>query len=270
VGEGGLIDSTVRRHVAIGNTGDGIWFDWMNTNNQVYENLVAYNTGMGIHYEASQGGFIYNNYVFSNGQRGIFLAHSSTTVVAFNVIVQTGYEGLVVVDEGRDPTNIVLRPVGNTVHGNIVVRTGRSTLVMPLELVDNRSDFNLFLGLTQPTFALGWPSTTSPIRNGLVTWQTVSGLDLNSSYQAVDVPASLLAAFEQEVIYPDWTELLNIAAQYSAPSVTGVPLTHGKPGPSLQLSAAVVVVVEPTPTPTPEPTPTPTKPGKGGGRGKVK
>jgi hypothetical protein len=103
-----------------------------------------------------------------------------------------------------------------------------------------------------------------------VTWQTVSGLDLNSSYQAVDVPASLLAAFEQEVIYPDWTELLNIAAQYSAPSVTGVPLTHGKPGPSLQLSAAVVVVVEPTPTPTPEPTPTPTKPGKGGGRGKVK
>lgn len=238
VGEGGLIDSTVMRHVAVGNAGDGIWFDWMNTNNHVYENVSAYNAGIGIHYEASQKGYIYNNYVFVNKERGIYLPHSSGSIVAFNVVVQSGYEGIVVVDEGSSPDNLLLRPVGNLVHGNIVARTGRTTLILPLELADNRSDFNLFLGLAQPTFSLGWPSSTSPIRIGLDKWRAASEQDMNSSYEAVDLPAALLAEFEQKVVYPNWTELLAIAAQFSAPAVTGIPVTHGKPGPSLQLAAS--------------------------------
>ena len=44
VGEGGLRDSEVVNHRAIGNRGDGIWFDWLNDNNQVHHSVVAYNT----------------------------------------------------------------------------------------------------------------------------------------------------------------------------------------------------------------------------------
>ena len=236
-GEGGLIDSTVRRHVAVGNNGDGIWFDWFNVNNRVYENVLAFNHHMGIQYEGSQQGYFYNNYIFGNGLRGIYLPYSSSSVIAFNMVAKNGYEGIAIVDEGRDPDDLRLRPTGNVIHGNIIAWGVKPAIVLPLALADNRSDYNLFLGLSQPTFSLGWPSATSPIRNGLDAWRAASGQDMNSWYQAFDIPATLQAEFDQKAIYPNWTEVLNLAAQFGVPSVVGIPLTHGHPGPSLQLAA---------------------------------
>jgi parallel beta-helix repeat protein len=264
-GEGGLIDSTVRRHVAVGNLGDGIWFDWFNTNNQIYENLSAYNSGMGIHYEASQNGYFYNNFVFANGQRGIYLPHSSGSVVAFNMVAKNGMEGIVIVDEGRNPDDPRLRPTGNLVHGNIVAWNGRSALILPLALADNRSDYNLFLDLAQPMFSLGWPSKESPIRNGLDAWRAASGQDLNSWHQAFDVPATLVAAFDQKTPYPDWSEVLARGSTLTVPALSDILPAHTKPGPSLQLMAAVA-----DPGDTGGDTGGSTKPGKGLGRNKSK
>ena len=237
-GEGGLIDSTVRRHVAVGNKGDGIWFDWFNVNNRVYENIAAYNDHMGIQYEASQQGYIYNNYAFGNGLRGIYLPHSSSSVVAFNMVVKNGYEGIAIVDEGRNPDDLRLRPTGNLVYGNIAGWNGRSAVVLPLELADNRSDYNLFLGVSQPTFALGWPSTTSPLRTGLDAWRTASGQDLHSWFQAFDIPSALATALEQRNPYADWSSVLAAAAAYSLPPLSDILPAQTKPGPSLQLAAS--------------------------------
>lgn len=272
-GEGGLIDSTVRRHVAVGNKGNGIWFDWFNVNNRIYENIAAYNDHMGIHYEASQQGYIYNNYVFSNKLRGIYLPHSSGSVVAFNMVAKNGYEGIAIIDEGRNPDDLRLRPTGNLVYGNIVGWNGKAAIVLPLALADNRSDYNLFLGLSQPTFALGWPSATSPLRTGLDAWRAASGQDMNSWYQAFDIPATLLTEVDQKSVYPNWTEVLNVAAQYSAPSLPDIPLAHGKPGPSLQIAAPATPDVGGGDTGdggTGGDTGGSTKPGKGQGRGKNK
>lgn len=216
VGNGGLVDSEVRGHRAIANNGDGIWFDWMNSNNKVHDNVSAYNAGFGIHYEASQKAHIANNRVFGNKLRGIYLPHSSGNIVAHNLVVKNGMEGIAIVDEGRSKGRAELRPRGNRVIGNIVAWNGRSAVVLPAALADNASDYNLYLISPEPpAFSLGWASRESPIRKGLDAWRKASGQDEHSWSRPFDIPGDLLAALEKRQPDVDWSPVTKLASRFS-------------------------------------------------------
>lgn len=236
VGDGGLRDSEVRGHRAIGNRGDGIWFDWMNSNNKVHQNVSAYNAGFGIHYEASQKGYIHNNIVFGNKLRGIYLPHSSDSIVAHNLIARNGMEGVAVIDEGRSPTRAELRPRSNQVIGNIVAWNGRNAVVLPAGGLDNLSDYNLYLTSGEPpSFSLGWASRESPVRKGLDAWRAASGQDANSWSQAVEIPRDVLAALEKRQADVNWSEILSVAARFSVLSAEK-PGGRSAPLPEVQLA----------------------------------
>lgn len=216
VGAGGLQDSEVAGHRAIGNNGDGIWFDWMNSNNKVHDNVSAYNAGFGIHYEASQKGYLYNNYVFANTQRGIYLPNGSASVVAHNLIVGNGMEGIAVVDERRigPQGRPELVPNGNRIVGNIVGWNGRAAVVLPEEGSDNVSDYNLFLsGQESPSFSQGWGSRDRPVRKGLDAWRTASGQDVHSWSNSLSIPGGLAQALGAKSPNPDWSAVLATASR---------------------------------------------------------
>jgi parallel beta-helix repeat protein len=217
VGYGGLRDSEVSGHRAIGNNGDGLWFDWMNSNNRIHGNVAAYNNGFGIHYEASQKGYIYNNYVFGNKQRGIYLPHSSDSTIEHNLVAMNGMEGIAIIDEGRSKEKEVLRPRANRVLFNIVAWNGKPAIVLPLKLADNVSDYNLMLGSGKPpAFSLGWGSRDNPVRNGLAAWTAASGQDMHSWSKNFDIPASLRKALESRQPNPDWAQVLSLASKFAA------------------------------------------------------
>lgn len=239
VGHGGLRDSEVSGHRAIGNAGDGIWFDWMNSNNRVHGNVSAYNTGFGIHYEASQKGYIYNNYVFGNRQRGIYLPHSSESVVAYNLVARNGMEGIAVIDEGRSRGKPELAPRGNRVLGNILAWNDKAAVVLPAELLENASDYNLYVSVKEPpAFSMGWGSRESPVRNGLDAWRKASGQDANSWNESSEVPQALLAALDAKQPDPDWAQVLSLASRFKVRgerALSGTPLAgvadQSSPGP---------------------------------------
>jgi parallel beta-helix repeat protein len=239
VGDGGLRDSEVSGHRALGNSGDGLWFDWMNSNNRIHDNVSAYNTGFGIHYEASQQGYIYNNYVFGNGQRGIYLPHSSASVVAYNLIAKNGMEGIAIIDEGRSKDKPELRPRGDRVVGNILAWNGKAALVLPAGPLESVSDYNLVLGSREPpTFSVGWGSRESPIRRGLAEWTAASGQDAHSWSESLDIPVTLLDAIEKKQPNPDWTQVTALASRFSVQAAgvlsgisTAVATNQSSPGP---------------------------------------
>jgi len=188
-GAGGLRNSVVSQHTAIGNKGDGIWFDWTNLNNQLTNSLAADNSGFGVHYEASFGGVITNNYMIRNGQRGIHLPHSSNSVVAFNLVAGNGLQGIVVVDEGvRDKTGAYdLTPVGNKVFGNLVA-FNQGALVLPAALSTNKSDGNVYAGsVSQNLFRQGWQGSTID----LARWQATAGQDKSSRVYSLQMSSAL-------------------------------------------------------------------------------
>ena len=233
VGEGGLRDSEVTGHRATANRGDGIWFDWMNSNNRIHGNVSAYNAGFGIHYEASRKGYIYNNYVFGNRQRGIYLPHSSESVVAHNLVAMNGYEGIAIVDEGRSAKKPEIAPRANRVFGNIVAWNGRTALVLPAEALENAADYNLYVTVTEPPrFSLGWGTREKPVRKGLDAWRAASGHDAHSWSEIAPVSPALQSALEEQRQQPDWSGLLAIAARHEVR-----PLAGGLPaiGDSLQV-----------------------------------
>ena len=242
VGGGGLRDSEVRGHRAIGNNGDGIWFDWMNSNNRIHDSLSAYNAGFGIHYEASQKGHIYNNRVFGNKRRGIYLPHSSGSVVAHNLVARNGLEGIAVIDEGRSPERKELRPRANRVVGNIIAWNGKSAVVLPAGGLENASDYNLYLSAREPPgFSLGWGSRESPVRKGLDAWRAASGQDAHSWSEVLEIPGALLEALEKRRPDADWGGILEIASRFSV--LPAEPLAR-RPG---------AAIVEPQLTPGPKP-----------------
>lgn len=218
VGNGGLRDSTVAGHRAVGNNGDGIWFDWMNDNNRIFDSTAAYNAGFGIHYEASQRGYIYDNYAYGNKLRGIYLPHSSDSIVAFNMVAKNGYEGIAIIDEGRSPTNPLLRPRDNLVHGNIIAWNGKAALVLPTVFANNTANYNLDLGVSSPTFSLGW----SPLFTGLAAWTAASGQDARSWFQVFDVPPALSSGFANKSQTLDWSSVRAIASSHAVPSLSGI------------------------------------------------
>jgi parallel beta-helix repeat protein len=211
VGEGGLRDSEVVNHRAIGNRGDGIWFDWLNDNNQVHHSVVAYNTGFGIHYEASSRARIHDNYVFGNGQRGIYLPNSPGSVVAHNLVASNGMEGITFVNE-RQPSKPEITARAARVVGNVIAWNAKPAVILPAGTDGNASDYNVYLYDGQPpSFSLGWGSRGNPVRNGLDDWKAASAQDANSRSERFAPPPQLRKALEARETAPDWSPLLAAA-----------------------------------------------------------
>jgi len=235
VGDGGLKSSTVAGNRAYFNAGDGLWFDTNNSNNKIRDNSIAYNSGMGIHYEASQTGTVFRNIIFGNGQRGIYLPNSMNSVVHNNLIVGNALEGIAIVDvRGATAQNdLALTPAGNYVAANVLGWNGKSAIVLPGEGVRAEADANLFLGATVPSFALGWPTPTNPALD-LPAWRATNH-DLHSWHVQMAMPTSLAAQIQQQATSPNFSAVTAIATGYSVPlSALPRPVPVGigsKPGP---------------------------------------
>jgi parallel beta-helix repeat protein len=235
VGDGGLQDSEVSGHRAYANQGDGIWFDWRNNNNRIHDNVSAYNTGIGIHYEASHRGLIYDNYVYGNEQRGIYLPNSSHSIVAHNLVAANGMEGIVVVDDRQVPPDSEFNPTNNVVIANVVAWNSKSALVLPVAAANNRSDANVFIGVETPTFSSGWPTRIRPIVNGLDAWRALSGQDSSSQENRSAMKADLqeqlktrkpLSATMRRAL----NSLLATTSTQFVPEITGIDSQLSRPG----------------------------------------
>lgn len=208
VGDGGLRDSEIANHRAIGNRGDGLWFDWLNDNNRVHHSVVAYNSGFGIHYEASRRAKVHDNYVFGNGQRGIYLPNSPDSVVSHNLVAKNGMEGIAVVNE-RKPSRPEITARAARVVGNVLAWNGRAAVVLPPDTDANVSDYNVYLHEAEPpSFSLGWGSNERPLRKGLESWRSASGQDAHSRSERLALPAQLRKALEAKELPPDWSPVL--------------------------------------------------------------
>lgn len=210
VGEGGLKDSVVSGNKAIGNDGDGIWFDWMNEDNRIEDNVAAYNKGFGIHYEASSGAEIRSNSVFGNKQRGIYLSNSRDSTVAENLVVGNGLGGIVAVDARNGKHGSYdLRPYNNRVLGNIVAWNKGVQITIPDGEDSAQSDYNLIVTEPDksPSFSQGWGSRSKPKRIGLAAWREASGQDRKSLSVDMTVPTELAQSLAQQRTTPDWSVL---------------------------------------------------------------
>jgi hypothetical protein len=248
VGEQGLRDSIVTGHTAIGNRGDGIWFDWGMQDNRVENSVLEYNSGFGIQYEASSGAQIVGNRVIGNGQRGIYLPHSSHSVVRGNLIAANGLEGIAIVDEGRrDPTGkLDLQPRANAVLNNVVAWNG-SALTVPSSTPDLVSDGNVFIGWgSQLRESAGWGHPF----NSLAIWRRQVGLDKSSVRIERVIDPAFAASLQAKQRGPDlaWVDALRAMPDLPAAAVRTlrtmrVPMTDttdrsgaASPGPSQPLS----------------------------------
>lgn len=182
VGVPRLTNSTVRANTVHNNAGDGIWVDWKNAGITIEDNTAAYNTGFGIHYEASTTGLIRRNYVYGNSQRGIYLNLVSDTVVERNSVFMNTMEGIAVVLDDRVSADTTFSPNRNKVQLNVIAWNdqGRNfiQLVLPPAPYVNLSNSNLFASATwQPRMNLGWMSSANSPSYGLAAWRTRTGQD---------------------------------------------------------------------------------------------
>lgn len=208
VGNGGLQNSLVSEHKALRNMGDGIWFDWKNRNNTVKNSLSAYNSGFGIHYEASDQGRIINNLVLANQQRGVYLAHSSQTLVAFNLVAGNKMQGIAVVEENRrDPkAEFDFSAKGNKVLANVIAWNA-GAIVLPSNRADNISDHNILIGdETQTRAGLGW---VNMFMATLEDWSRRTQQDLHSQRIIMPLDKSFKQSItERQSVNVDWYQLL--------------------------------------------------------------
>jgi parallel beta-helix repeat protein len=214
VGKGGLQSSEVIGNTAVGNYGDGIWFDWKNKNNTIRKNVAAYNSGFGIHYEASRTGVIQDNYVYGNGQRGIYLSDSANCWVTHNMVVGNGLEGIVAVFSGRDDEkNIEFGAEGNKVYANIIGWNKGAALIMPKGIPSpGESDGNVYFANPKMfQISLGYPSLISPALRSLDEWKKRFGLDGQSVVGELPMPTELSSALSKQVINVDWSGIQSLA-----------------------------------------------------------
>ncbi|KPF43945.1 hypothetical protein IP87_14705 [beta proteobacterium AAP121] len=201
IGPGGLHDAVIRQNTVTFSDGDGIWIDWKNSGNLIEANTAAYNTGFGIHYEASRTGTIRGNTVYGNGLRGIYLMESSGSTVQGNAVFGNTMEGIAVVDGTRSPTDPELSPLNNRVLGNAVAwnddQRNWVQLVLPGLRYGSVSDGNVFkseqLG---PRMAMGFPSATAPAYESLQDWRNATQQDLASAAERVAMPETLRSALQ--------------------------------------------------------------------------
>ncbi len=224
VGAGGLKDSVVIGNTAIGNHGDGIWFDWLNENNRIENNVVAYNSGFGIQYEASSGAVIRSNQVFSNKQRGIYLPNSRDSRIEQNLVVDNGLGGIVAVDARHgNYGKYDLEPRNNRFLDNILAWNRGAQITIADDVDQARSDHNLIVTEPgqRPSFSEGFGSKTQPKRVGLQAWREASGQDKNSVAIDLPMPPGLEKSLSARDARPDWSALLRERQRVGAPLQLG-------------------------------------------------
>jgi hypothetical protein len=218
-GNGGLSNSTITGHTAIGNKGSGIWFDWGNTNNLIESNISEYNTGFGIQYEASSGAQIIQNRTIGNSQRGIYLPSASLSMVRNNLVAGNGMEGIAVIDEDR---GVNMRPVGNTIVKNLIAWNGYALTVpgdVPIVV-----DQNTYVGEgIQLRLGNGW----SQQFDSFVKWQQQIKLDTHS----IQVLLPIDPLFSSSV-----------QAQQTSPNLAWVRRLPATPATELPVAAAAMLV----------------------------
>lgn len=197
IGNGGLRDSVFEHCVAMHNLGDGIWFDWKNRNVDIRRNLAAYNTGFGIHFEASGPGVIQHNVSIGNGQRGIYLSASHETQVKHNLIVGNGLQGIASALEDRaDENGVKFTARGNRFQRNVIAWNKEGALFIP-EDSGERSNQNVFVGQGRHNmFSIEFPSMLRPSKQGLTEWNQHSGQDLRSWSWNVPMNAEWMALLQ--------------------------------------------------------------------------
>jgi parallel beta-helix repeat protein len=221
VGLGGLQNSRIIGHQALGNNGDGLWFDSQNRNNKIQDNRLAYNKGIGLHYEISDGAQITKNYIFANKQRGIYIANGSNNIIANNLVAHNGLEAIAIADAHNafELNKTEWIPTGNYVVGNIIASSGTSLVLPDNNIPENLPGANLYLpptGLT--TFHLGWASTLQAPIYGLPLWQAKTSLDLYSWQQSLPLSDQLTRDLQAMRLYPDFSVELAQAANYAIPT----------------------------------------------------
>ncbi len=224
VGNGGLKRSQVRGNAAVGNRGDGIWFDWGNSDNLVEQNVAAFNDGFGIHYEAGGPAKIRNNTSIGNRQRGIYALHSHQLEIIGNTVAFNQLDGIVVMDEGlRDPSRALdLSPRMNRVERNLVAFNGGMALVLPSDRSSNTSNGNCYIDkpTSPPRFSLGWPRAGGSGVKTMSQWTAATGQDEQSTVR-LEVPgAAALGAIAAQDHTFDWRGALG------AVHPPGQPLQH--------------------------------------------
>jgi parallel beta-helix repeat protein len=203
IGSGGLHNAIIRGNVVAYNQGDGIWIDWMNTQNLIEGNTVAYNEGFGIQYEASQSGTIKGNFAYGNSMRGIYLIESSGCTVEGNSVFGNMMEGIGVVNGTRSSAYPELIPRNNRVVGNSVAWNDFNRnwvqLIIPGMTMGTVSDGNSFKAETLlPRMSVGFMGPGNPAWVDLPSWQSAVRLDFGSTQQLLTMPASLRSALDSK------------------------------------------------------------------------
>lgn len=188
IGDQGLHDSAFSGNVFAFNRGDGLWVDWMNTNIRIDNNIAAFNSGFGIHFEASQGGVIRDNASYGNGQRGIYIFESSDVLVENNVVVGNGLEGIVAAQGDRWKSNPILLPRRNQFKQNVVGWNRDIQLMHAPDGLEADSDFNTIFSDGVAQFRRGWGSAIHRPARGLQEWRERTGFDVHSTETVMPMP----------------------------------------------------------------------------------
>lgn len=147
---------TIEHNEIAHNSGHGVWSDGNETGNTltIRNNYIHHNGGVrpaqqtvagsGIFFEVSNNGLIYNNVVAGNSVRGIYIAASSDTLVAHNLV--TGTTGS---RAGIEVFGVDLNSSDTRRHYLKNIR------VLNNILYDNPSTWDLFMTLNDGTYASG-------------------------------------------------------------------------------------------------------------------
>jgi len=195
----GLIDSTVSNNTVTLTNGDAIWFDWTPERVVISGNTTAYNTGHGIHFEASTAATITNNISYGNGQRGIYLLESTNSSISSNIAFGNTNEGIAIANGVRSGSDPSLLPYGNSMSSNTSAwndaHGNRIQIMLPGLSYTNTSNKNrVHSPDVVPRYTEDWVSSTNPYKQGLPAWTAYSGQDTASKESYGAMPSSLSSA----------------------------------------------------------------------------
>jgi parallel beta-helix repeat protein len=221
---GGIKDSEIRGHRALYNKGDGIWLDSNpGGGNRILESIAAYNR-YGIHFEISNGVQIYNNLVFGNSSRGIYIAGSSNALVAHNLSVKNGIDNISVSNSRNSGST--LAPKNAKVIGNVAAWPVAGILRLPDRDHNPASNGNLFVDDQASQFAQERDGTYAARASGISPWRSLSSQDGGSWERTTAAPSTIASPLNGQQANISWSTLKSMASQYRAPAT---PLDGGLP-----------------------------------------